>query len=158
MLDEINLPDESQVLHAELTAKQERLEYQIEVDFDRIKRKFATLQTKIRLSLKKRGIAPKDLATHLIGYGISESDESKLQEKESLEDTFILLSHSWSFLDCDLLTSIVDAYGTEKDRQKMKKYTKKQVEFCSKRRVSELPLSSTSRKGTQDPKNEEMFE
>ena len=157
LLDGNNLPDESQVSYAELTAKQqERLEYQIEVDFDRIKREFATLQTKIRSSLRDKGITPKDLAAHLIGYGISESDESKLQEKESLEDIFILLSHIWSFLDCDLLTSIVYAYGTEEDSQKMKEYTEKQEEFC-KRRVSELPSSSTSKTETQDPKDEEMI-
>ena len=156
LLDGNNLPDESQVFYAELTAKQqERLEYQIEVDFDRIKREFATLQTKIRLSLRDKGITPKDLATHLVGYGISESDESNLQEKESLEDIFILLSHSWSFLDCDILTSIVDAYGTEEDNRRMKEYTEKQEEFCN-RRVLELPLSSTSKMGTQDPKDKEM--
>ena len=123
LLDGINLPEDSQVLNAELIDKQqERLEYQIKIDYDRIKREFAKLQTKIRLSLRDRGITPKEVAAHVIGYGISESDESKLQEKESLEDIFILLSHCWSFLDCDLLISIVDAYGTEEDSQTVKEY------------------------------------
>lgn len=156
LLDGINLPQDSQVLNTELTPnQQERLEYQIKIDFDHIKREFATLQTNIRSSLKKGGITPKDLATHLIGFGVSETDESKLQEKETLDDIFIHLSHCWSFLDCDLLTSIVNAYGTEEDNRKMKQYTEKQEEFC-RRRVSELPLSSTSKTESRNSNDEEM--
>lgn len=123
-----------------LTPKQqERLKFQLQNDVDEIKNEFAQLQTKIRSSLKKKSVTAKDVATHVIGFGVDEISQEILIKQESLEKIFIVLANEcWSFLDCDLLNSILEAYGTKNDRKRMTKYQKKLKEFC-KRRVSELP-------------------
>ena len=100
---------------------------------------FAQLQSNTRLSLKKKGVTAQDVAAHVIGFGIDETSQEILTTQESLEQVFIVLaSKCWSFLDCDLLNSIIKTYGTKNDHKMMTKYQKKLKEFC-KRRVSELP-------------------
>ena len=118
--------------------QQERLEYQINVAVDKIKREFATLQTKIRLSLKEKGVTAQDIAAHVIAFGVAEENKEMIKTEESLEQVFILLTDCWSFLDCDLLDSIVEVYGTNEDHCRMVEYQEKLQNFC-KRRISELP-------------------
>ena len=118
--------------------QQESLEIQIKVDVDKIKKEFAVLQTVIRLSLKEKGVTAQDVAAHVIGFGVSEADQKKLETEQSLEKIFMLLTNYWSFLDCDLLDSIAEVYGSAEDHRKMAEYQRKLRAFC-KRRLSETP-------------------
>ena len=120
--------------------QQERLEFHIQDDVDKMKKEFSILQSKIRLSMKENGVTAQDVATHVIGFGVDENRADKLKRAESFDDVFRELAKCWTFLDCDLLDSIVEVYGTEKDHSKMKEYLQKLEEFC-KRRVSELPTN-----------------
>ena len=127
-------------MHAVTGLQQESLEYQIKVDIDQIRREFAKLQTVIRQSLKKNSVTAKEVVTHVFGYVVSEADKEKLNKAEqSLEDVFKLLTGYWSFLDCDLLDSIVEVYGSDEDRKRMVEYQKKLQDFCERRVISEIP-------------------
>lgn len=90
--------------------------------------------------MKEIGVTAQDVATHVIGFGIEEAREETLKKAESFDDVFRELAKCWTFLDCDLLESIVEVYGTEEDRSRMKKHLQKLEEFCN-RRVSELPTN-----------------
>lgn len=118
--------------------EQERLEFRIQDDVDKIKTEFSILLSKTRVSLKENGVTAQDVATHVIGFGIDETSKAILRREESLEQVFMQLRDCWSFLDCDLLGSIVDVYGTSEDCSRMTEYREKLKDFC-KRRVSELP-------------------
>ena len=116
----------------------EDLKYQIVVDLDKIKKEFANLVSEIRLSLKER-ISVCDVVTHIISF-VSEEDKVILAKETSLNGVFILLtlSNYWSFLDCDILDSIVSIYGSDSDHNKMERYKKSLENFC-RRRISEVP-------------------
>lgn len=120
-----------------LTQKQETLQFQIEVDVDNIQGEFAALQTTIRRSLRET-VSVTDVVAHVIGYGVLEGDKEKLEEKKSLDEVFNLLTKYWSFLDCLLLRSIVEMYGSDEDHKRMAEYQEKLQNFCNKR-VSEIP-------------------
>ena len=114
------------------------MEFQIKLDVDKIQREFAALQSVIRLSFRERGVTGRDVAAHVIAFGVSQADKKELKTAESLEDVFMLLTDNWSFSDCDLLDSIVEVYGSAEDHGRMVDYQGKLHAFC-KRRVSEVP-------------------
>ena len=116
----------------------QNLEFRIKVDIDQIQKHFGTLQTIFRRSLKERGVPVRGIIAHVIGFGVAEADKEKLRAEESLDEVFIVLTDYWSFLDCDLLDSIVEIYGNDVDRSRMQKY-KEELELFCKRRVSEVP-------------------
>ena len=122
-------------------------EYRIVKDVRKIHEKFATLQTQIRESLAGT-VSAKNVAAHVIAYGIIDqtSDEKlKFLKHDSLEEVFTILSDHWSFLDYDLLKSIVKNYGSEDDEGKIEEYQKELQLFCE-RRVSEVPKGFIQRK------------
>ena len=114
------------------------LEFMIKIDVDRIQRKFAILQTVIRKSLKERGVPTQEIVAHVIGLGVAKTDKQKLESEESLDRVFIVLTGYWSFLDYDLLDSIVEIYGNDTDRDRMEAYNEELKLFCN-RRLSEVP-------------------
>ena len=57
---------------------------------------------------------------------------------DSLEEIFVILSDYWSFLDYDLLKSIVKNFGNEDEESKIEGYQKELQLFCD-RKVSEVP-------------------
>lgn len=119
---------------------EENLEFKIRLDMDQIQKSFATLQTDIRKSLKDKGIPTQDIVAHVIGFGVDEIDVQKLEVETSLDRVFIVLRTKlyWSFLECDLLDSIVENYGNDTDHDRMEKYKGELKSFCD-RRLSEVP-------------------
>lgn len=118
----------------------QNLEYKITKDVAEIHEKFATLQTRIRESLSSK-VCAKNIAAHVIAYGIvNQSSDEKLKflKHDTLEEVFSILSDHWSFLDYDLLKSIVKNYGSEDEESEIEKYQKQLKLFCE-RRVSEVP-------------------
>lgn len=130
----------------------QNLEYRIIKDVTEIHEKFATLQTQIRESLSSKGVCAKKVAAHVIAYGIvpQTSDEKlKFLKHDTLEEVFSILSDHWSFLDYDLLKSIVKNYGNEDEECIIEEY-QKQLELFCKRRVSEVPKEFIQNKSEHD--------
>ena len=94
--------------------------------------------------MKQRCVAAQDVVAHVLGirFGITAEDKKFLRNQESLDKVFIILTDYWSFLDFNLLTSIVNVYGVEDDKAKMKEYQEETEQFCSKFKLSELPGGS----------------
>ena len=138
--------------HCQLTIPEhmEDLKYQIEVDLDKIEKEFANVVTGVRMSLKRRKIFAADIVAHVIQYQcISDTNKEKLKEENSLDVVFIVISGYWSFLECDILESIVTNYGTDEDHDKMERYKKKLECFC-RRRLSEVPGGQLHLKGSSE--------
>ena len=130
----------------------QNLEYRLKKDVTEIHEKFATLQTQIRESLSNKGVCAKKVAAHVIAYGIVQqtSDEKlKFLKHDGLEEVFSILSDHWSFLDYDLLKSIVKNYGNEHEKSIIEKY-QKQLELFCERRVSEVPKGFIQNKSEHD--------
>ena len=130
----------------------ENLEYRITKDVTEIHEKFATLQTQIRESLSRKDVCAKKVAAHVISYGIvpQTCDEKlKFLKHDTLEEVFSILSDHWSFLDYDLLKSIVKNYGNKDEESIIEKYQKQLKLFC-KRRVSEVPKEFIQNKSEHD--------
>ena len=133
-------------------------EYRIVKDVRKIHEKFATLQTQIRESLAGK-VPAKKIAAHVIAYGIiDQAGDEKLRflEHESLEAVFTILSDHWSFLDYDLLKSIVKNYGSEDDEGKIEEYQKELQLFCE-RRVSEVPKGFIQRKRSEHDQQDKVI-
>ena len=78
---------------------------------------------------------------------MTEQDQNELKSVSSIEDVFIILSKYWTFLEHEMLVSIVDHHGGNK---KLLDYRTKLKQFLEKRRVSELtPLECTSKLNTE---------
>ena len=130
----------------------ENLEYRITKDIIEIHEKFATLQTQIRESLSSKGVCANKVAAHAIAYGVvSQTSDEKLKflKHDTLEEVFSILSDHWSFLDYDLLKSIVKNYGNEDEESIIEEY-QKQLELFCKRRVSEVPKGFIQNKSEDD--------
>ena len=130
----------------------ENLEYRITKDITEIHEKFATLQTQIRESLSSKGVCANKVAAHVIAYGIvpQTSDEKlKFLKHDTFEEVFSILSDHWSFLDYDLLKSIVKNYGNKNEENMIEEY-QKQLELFCKRRVSEVPKGFIQNKSEYD--------
>lgn len=122
-------------------SEKQNLEFRIKTDLDKLQKKFATLQTSVRKSLKGRGVPTKDVVAHVIGFGVSDEHKKELMALDSFDEVFIILTDYWSFLDCDLLENIVENYGCDTDQEKIGKYQEELNLFC-KRRISEVPNKS----------------
>ena len=135
-------PIESPALTVKLTdSEQQNLEFRIKTDLDKLQKKFATLQTSVRKSLKEREVPTQDVIAHVIGFGVSDEHKKELTALNSFDRVFVILTDYWSFLDCDLLENIVENYGCDADQDKILKYQEELNLFC-KRRVSEVPNKS----------------
>ena len=125
----------------------QNLEYRIVKDIGGIREKFATLQTQICKSLKSKASA-RVVAAHIVACGvISQTCDVKLAflRLDSLEEIFVILSDHWSFLDYDLLKSIVKNFGDEDEKSKIEEYQRELQLFCN-RRVSEVPKEFLQKK------------
>ena len=136
----------------------QNLEYRIVKDVTQIHEKFATLQTQIRDSLSSK-VPAKKVAAHVIAYGVlNQTNDEKLKflKHDSLEEVFSILSNHWSFLDYDLLKSIVKIYGSEDEESKIEEY-QKELQFFCKRRVSEVPKGFIQKEKSENDMHDRMI-
>ena len=120
----------------------EDLSQRMHADVDRIKQRFALLQSRIRHSIKDH----KELASHIGGmYILSSQHEEEVKQATSTGEIFEILRKYWSFLDYSILENITQnpvACDCSVDiQQEMDVYRDELKEFC-KRRVSEIPSGS----------------
>ena len=99
---------------------------------------FTDLVEDTKVSFQEQ-IDPAVLAGSVPSLHILGPDQSKeLKEATCVEDVFCTLSPHWSFVNYNLLASLIEKYGTGEDHQNLAKYVK-EFELFSECRVSDVP-------------------
>ena len=135
------------------------LEGEIIMQFQQISKKYASLTSSIRASLKQQGITPAQLAEKLMdleGFlplreGVKrrllENRVSEFSKATSIEEIFLILKEYCSFYNHEIIKYIVEELGTKDDKAKLEKYREDFTEYC-RRSVFECPFSSGSEKSS----------
>ena len=100
-----------------------------------IQKKFADLLTSTRKSLKEQQVDLLDLVAHLMGFSLFSAVLVKqealladrcrdLENADSIDRIFVILSPFWSFLDYEILEAIIDEFGTDNDHSNLRQYVK----------------------------------
>ena len=98
-----------------------------------IQKKFADLLTSTRKSLKEKQVDLLDLVAHLMGFSLFSAVLVKqealladrcrdLENADSIDRIFVILSPFWSFLDYEILEAIIDEFGTDNDHSNLRQY------------------------------------
>ena len=132
---------------------------EITMQFQQISKKYASLTSSIRASLKQQGITPAQLAEKLMDlegflplregakHRLLENRESEFGEATSIEEIFRILKEYCSFYNHEIIDYIVEELGTKDDKAKLEKYREAFTEYC-RRSVFECPFSSGSEKSS----------
>ena len=119
-------------------------------DYKNILEKFAILQTSTRESLNERNISTERVADCALTLAMYKSDDvpqpllpeaqDRLEEARTIERIFILLrKHNLiSYFNYGILKHIIQTYGSEDDKHRLKEYVDEFQAFC-RRRVVEVP-------------------
>ena len=118
-------------------------------DVRRMTREFGWLVTKTRNSVDKR-IPVVEFATSILALRAyepapEERDRSLLDEHreeinraKTISEIFNILCAYWNYLSYEILEYIIDLYGTNDDKERLKSYNEQLHNFCE-RRIFELP-------------------
>ena len=119
-------------------------------DYTNILAKFATLQTSTCESLNEQNISTEKVANCALSLAMYKSDDipqpllpeeqDRLEEARSIERIFILLRRHKliSYFNYGILKHIIETYGSEDDRHRLKEYVSEFQTFC-RRKVFEVP-------------------
>ena len=130
--------------------EQEELKAIPDDDVRDMKRLFGCLVTKTRNSVEER-IPVRKFAGSILDLGAYDPapegrDPSLLDEHKeeiikagSIVEIFIILSAYWDYLTHEILEYIIELYGTDDDKERLKSYDEELQKFCQ-RRIFELPL------------------
>ena len=113
---------------------------QLNSDIKTVQKKYASLLTSTRESLKERQTKPVELVAHLMGFRVFlavlkkedillADQHDDLIKAESIEAIFITLSRFWSFLDYEILEDIIEKFGAVNDRKNLNEYVESLKEF-----------------------------
>ena len=128
-------------------------------EFCQISRKYASLTSSIRKSLKERKITPAQLADKLMDLNgliplhrgtkqpLLEDRLPEITKAVSTDEIFIVLKEYTSFFNHEIIEYIVEELGTEEDKAKLEQYKEDFIEYC-KRQVFECPFYSQSKKSS----------
>jgi hypothetical protein len=123
---------------------------QLSRDYTNILAKFATLQASTCESLNKQNISTEKVANCALGLAMYKSDDvpqpllpeeqDRVEEARSIEKIFILLrKHKLiSYFNHGILKHIIEIYGSEDDKRRLKEYVDEFQAFC-RRKVFEVP-------------------
>ncbi|XP_064382127.1 uncharacterized protein LOC135331030 isoform X2 [Halichondria panicea] len=125
------------------------MEQQLSSDVRIIRNEYKVLQTWTRLSLKNRKTPPSELIARLSSYreypaAMKKDDKlladryNDLEKAENIDKIFIIVAPFWSFLDFDILEDIINAFGIDEDKLKLKNYKLKLKEILSSWKVESL--------------------
>ena len=132
---------------------------EITTQFQQISKKYASLTSSLRSSLKQQGITPAQLAEKLMDlegfvplrkgekHRLLEDRVSEFSEARSIEKIFLILKEYCSFYNHEIIKYIVEELGTKDDKAKLEKYREDFTEYC-RRSVFECPFSSGSEKSS----------
>ena len=119
-------------------------------DYTNILEKFATLQTSTCESLNERNISTERVTNCALSLAMYKSDDvpqpllpeeqDRLEEAKTIETIFILLrKHNLiSYFNYGILKHIIQTYGNEADKHRLKEYMDEFQKFC-RRKVVEVP-------------------
>ncbi len=133
---------------------------QMENCISSIEDEYAQLSFDIRESLKRREIRPQELSVFLLSFQSTpalkmngslfiNSCQQELNNANTIDAVFGIVSQFWSFLDYNLLEKVVEEFGDDSDKQKFADYIKALEEFLSDWKVvphkiqrSEVPTTA----------------
>lgn len=146
------------------------LKYSMKRDLKKLKKKFVTFQCEVRESLGTKEVHKKIIAHVLADYAnvfksanmeavslFTDSDVKMLNSAISVDDVFRVLQNYWSFLECDMLFSIVKHYGDDGDRTKVKEYQQDLKNFFENRKLSEIPQQLLDMSTCEDRINDKIL-
>ena len=135
-------------------SEQEELMAKLDDDDKNIKLKFASLVTKTCDSVEDR-IPVVRFVRSVIALGAYEPaplnrdrsllDEHKeeIRKAQTISEIFVILDAYWSYLTYEILEYIIEHFGDDSDKERLKNYSEDLQEFCE-RRFFELPPKSGS--------------
>ena len=147
------------------SSEKEELMAKLYDDDKDIKLKFASLVTRTCNSVEKR-IPVVKLARSILALGAYEpapekQDRSLLDEHkeeiiraQTISHIFVILDAYWNYLTYEILQYIIDHFGDDTDKERLKSYNQDLQEFCE-RRSFELP-SESSNDNVVNPKQEKF--
>ena len=136
-------------------SEQEEFKVILSEDVKEMQMLFGCLVTKTCDSVEER-ISVGKFALSILALGaydpaLEDRDQPLLQEHKeeikkakSISEVFIILNTYWNYLNYEILEYIIKLHGTDVDTERLKIYKEKLHNFC-KRRVFELPSSSTGK-------------
>ena len=154
--DEVDVPFKPSVLgipnpcvnFSELSLDdQEDLVAQIDELKQEINVKFIKLQSDLITSLKKQeNITPSHVAATLLTYthtvssgahsmgceSLLHGHHKKLVEAKTIEEIFITINPYLSYFNYEVLQVVIEAHGTDKDKQNMQQYLNDFSEYCKR--------------------------
>ena len=132
---------------------------EVTLQFNQICKKYASLTSSIRSSLKQRSITPAGLTERLMDLEgflplrkgtkqcLLENRISEFKNATSVEDIFFILKEYCSFYNHGIIEYIVEELGTSEDKARLEKYKKDFTDYC-RRSVFECPFSRGSEKSS----------
>ena len=139
-MSSLQIPN-SVVQYSELSIDEQDLQAQIEELKFEIHRKFLKLEAELVNSLHER-IAAADIICTLMKhctmyptesmYNISLLQEHKqaLLDAKDLKEVFIIILPFYSYYNYELLQTIVDVHGSERDKEKIRQYILEFSNYC----------------------------
>ena len=133
-------------------SEQEELKAMLDEDARDMKYRFGCFVTRTRDSVEER-VSVQKFAGSILELGAYDPapegrDRSLLDEHreeiiraESISTIFIILSAYWNYLTYEILEYIIELYGADDDKKRLKSYDEELQNFCQ-RRIFELPLLS----------------
>ena len=130
----------------------------LEDETDEMKGKFSRLMTCTSISLKKQDISPEELAVCVLSLrafvphepdtALVDDDKEKIENSPSITKTFLILLKYTTFINYTVLEHIIEALGTQDDKESLKRYIADFEQFCQ-RSVFEIP-STAFKNGSSD--------
>ena len=132
---------------------------EITMQFHQISKKYASLTSSLRSSLKQQGITPAQLVEKLMDLAgflplregvkrqLLENRTSEFSKARSIEEIFHILKEYCSFYNHEIIKYIVEELGTNDDKAKLEKYKEDFTDYC-RRSVFECPFSSGTEKSS----------
>ena len=146
-------------------SEQENLMIKLYDDEKNMKLQFASLVTKTCESVEKRTTLKK-FAASILALGaykpvcemrsrsLLEDHSEEINSAETISEIFTILNDYWNFLTYDVLEFIIDHFGDDSDKERLKNYSKNLQNFCE-RRTFEFPPESGN-DSTLSPKQEKL--
>ena len=128
-------------------------------EFCQISRKYASLTSFIRKSLKQREVTPAQLTDKLMDlnglihlpegtkHPLLEDRLLEIKSASTIDEIFIVLKEYSSFFNHEIIEYIVEELGTDEDKTKLEEYKENFMEYCQ-RQVFECPFYSRSKKSS----------
>ena len=130
------LPTDSQVSDEEQSLLKEQLYQRLYHETKRMKLEFASLKVDIQQDLEDSGVEIEKIIDFLVGY--DDNFETDISSCTRMSPLFRKIGKFVSFFDYDVLEYLIDKYGSDSIKKRLKEY-EDLFEAFSKRRVIECP-------------------